>query len=126
MGVLNRNRYRIAERIEEMHRRSDIPRDHLQVVVDACRAAGLSHRVVQESGRRYVAVDPHPSMDFMMFTAVEGAKGREGGWSVWYRHANGTDRFRVANPIDDGVWCRTAAEAVMVAARWQQPQLGED
>lgn len=121
MGTLNRNRYVIAalvERLSDGYRRS--PTD---VVAAECGRQGLTFTVLPRMA--VVAVDVHPDVDFMAYTAIEPAiyrsPGRH-GWRVWWHRVDGRDVFRDGDPVDDGVWCETVGEAVEVAGRWQRPQ----
>ncbi|MGI5243168.1 hypothetical protein [Dactylosporangium sp. CA-139066] len=124
MGILNRNRYRIAERAQRLSDEAyRCPVPH-QAAADACHAAGLRHRTINHDGAHpYVAVEADPDVDYVTFTAIEPAvysTPHLTGWRVWYRHAGGVDMFRHGDPIKTGVWCATIAEAIEVVSRYQR------
>jgi hypothetical protein len=129
MGVLNRNRYRIAALAEELRRRG-FERRPVDVVAERCRQAGLTCRMDNDGTDApvFVAVDVHPEVAYLAFVAIEPARSRTpglSGWRVWCRTAEGRDRFREGDP-EHGVWVQTIPEAIEIAARWQRPQVTTD
>jgi hypothetical protein len=121
--TLNRNRHRIAELVERLSAEGYRCQTPEAAAANACISAGLTHRTVTDSGAApFVAVDAHPSVDYMAFTAIEPATYRTprlSGWRLWWHRTDGVDVFRDGDPVEIGTWCATLAEALDSARVWQ-------